>query len=265
MPTYAMTATELTALLDGAAQIAYGYREGTADRAAGQTAMATALVATWADLPSISIEAQPVINLGNSIGDAAKLANDFSDIFSRLSAIVQGLGIANVITLEQFLTYSNVQAGGFWNALQHPGIRAIQSALNAADIKRWNYYYPVFGSTWLGKYTGGAFVANNIVIDQTSYVGGLPTVVVSAYAGGPYTLEITGTQYDPATDAFTAGKTWQATINAAGTYIAAPAGGAPASANSLIVAVSNITGVPVANTLQVGTSRNPGSDILPWI
>lgn len=163
-------------------------------------------------------------------------------------------------SLDAYLSYYNYGAGGTNTALQSPYFRDLYSEWkNGATPTARNYYYEctaglVFKGTThtnalrkivvTGAGTQSATAGDTI---STDYAGGLPKLTVSGFAGSSDTVTVTGTEYDPATGTRTAGKTWTATVSGNGT-VSLTAG--TASANALIVAVSNIV---AGNNITGGT------------
>jgi hypothetical protein len=180
-----------------------------------------------------------------------------SEIMSRLQRQISALGLAGVATLDQYLTYYNYGAGGTNTALQSPYWRALHFEWCARYPTARNLYFAILsGGTFEGTtyanglrklivgtgQTAGASVS-------TDYAGGVPHVLASGTSGSGL-VTVTGTEYNPATGTRTAGKTWTVTVNANGAFALASGGATPASANALIVAVSDIT---AAAGLTAGT------------
>lgn len=187
---------------------------------------------------------------------AVKIARN-SEIMSRLQRQVAALGLTGVATLDQYLTYYNYGAGGTNTALQSPYWRALHYEWCARYPTARNLYFLITsgssfdGTTYLnglrrlvvgtGQTAGGSI--------STDYAGGVPYVLASTITGSGL-VTVTGTEYNPATGSRTAGKTWTATVTGNGAFALASGGGTPASANALIVAVSDIT---AAAGITVGT------------
>lgn len=198
----------------------------------------------------------------------AILSGLVSEMLGRFQAIIPYLGLGSgILTIEQLLSYYQQGAGPMFGYSAGPGLRRAMEAINALDLKHWNYCYPVTPSRgyFLGRSLLGVFGAG-ISIDQTKFRGVAanqfwPTL----YGGTPYTPIITGTVYDPATDTFVAGRTLTTsgpitnaspTFNTVGTLV--PGGPTPAPANSTLVSVSNITGVHVGSSLYIGGPGGAG-------
>jgi len=265
---YALLVSELNSLLDGIAKIAWGYEEGLADRNTGATALVTANLSGLSSLNTASTLGSASLYIQSGVGNQQVFTSLFSNWFAQLQYVINGLiaqGGSGYSNLETYLTWLNIGAGvvggSYFTALQHPGIQLIQNYLGA-NPNPLNYYYV---QPNLASYTtAGGYVAGTPV-NQANYAGGIPTIVVSASGVTPQTVTVTGTAADPVSGTFVTGKTWTATFAAAGTYTLAPGGGNPATAGSLIAAVSGITvaGGTLAN-FTIGSTTPVGRTVISW-
>lgn len=242
-----------------AGSTSYGIGDAAAtDRAQGSAEdLLAALIATGdtAILAGANGLLDPATRWTTSL-TAVKIARN-SEIMSRLQRQVAALGLTGVATLDQYLTYYNYGAGGTNTALQSPYWRALHY--------EWCARYPTARNLYFAILSGGSFegttYANGLrklivgtgqtagASVSTDYAGGVPHVLASGTSGSGL-VTVTGTEYNPATGTRTAGKTWTATVNANGAFALASGGATPASANALIVAVSDIT---AAAGLTAGT------------
>lgn len=165
-----------------------------------------------------------------------------------LESLLRDLALTGVGSLDQFLTYYNYGSGGTNTALMSPWFRDVFYRWKGAYPTAYNLYYEctqgfVFQGTThtnaLRKLLQGTGQTAGDTI-STNFAGGLPKLNCTVFNGASDTVTVTGTQYNPADNTRTAGKTWTATVTATGVFTLASGGGTPASANALICAVSGI-------------------------
>jgi hypothetical protein len=214
------------------------------------------------DLETIAVFAPAVVNLRGATSINTVLANTFSDLFSRINNIIAQMGIGSgVNNLESYLSYHNYGAGGTNLVIQSPAIRRIQEALGVT-VNKGNYTF-VHGAYWdqfLAMRTFAALTAGTPV-DQTKYSGGFGYLFSKVYAStiASGAITVTGTQWNPADQTFSTGKTWVSSGALTGTGIIAdliPGGGSPASTNARLVDISAITGVTAGNTIYAGVAQD---------
>jgi hypothetical protein len=166
----------------------------------------------------------------------------------KLENAIRALGLTGVTSLDTYLTYYNYGAGGTNTALQSPYFREV--------YYRWKGGYPTARNLYFEILQGAAFGGTTftnglrkLVVGtgqtpgdsiSTNYAGGRPYVNCTVFNGASDTVTVTGTEYNPATGTRTAGKTWTATVAGIGTVALASGGGNAASANALLVAVSDL-------------------------
>lgn len=184
-------------------------------------------------------------------------------------------GISGVSSLDTFLKYYNIGAGGYWNGLQDGRwFREIYYAVKNAYPSVYNCYFEVLqgtlnAATHLYSYGLGRFVASGAgagtftkatlegelitdgsgfgKIDSSKYAGGIAQVVSSGL-GGSGVLTMTGNGYDPDTQTVVTGKTWTKTIS--GDTTSDFDGGTGVSGNILLLEVTNVT---IAAGITAGT------------
>ena len=176
--------------------------------------------------------------------------------------IKRNCGISGVTTLDQFLTYLNCTHATKWQALQHSSFRdlynAIKGGTNYPSLN--NLYFEVLqGATYanaLRKHVVGSGNTAGFDIDQTKYCGGFPKLNVVSRTGSDV-VTVTGTEYNPATKTFTAGKTWTVTVSGTGQMSFT---GGTHSTDALIAAVSLISAGAslTASTMYVEALRPTG-------
>jgi len=201
----------------------------------------------------------PVIALGSSsralLLDASgvkRAAADLSPLLLSLQQHVISYSIADVRTLDTYLSYLNVLAGGTWTALQAPLWKQVIEAWNPGQVVRAeNLYYEVLSpasANGLRKLVVGTGQTAGVTI-ATDYAGGFPQLRVSGLTGSG-DVTVTGTAFDRATRQAATGRTWTATVSADGVTALAPGGATPAGANALIRSVSDVA---AAGGISAGT------------
>lgn len=265
----ALTTAQLNRILDeivrayavalgeaGSSTYGIGTLNGT-DRAADAWTDLTAYLAGVGDL---ALQA----SLGPSVTAfrarlAAKLMMAPRSVLAKLDAEIRALGIAGVSGIESYLTYYNYGSGGTNAALQSPYWRELfngwKGGTNYPNAR--NLYFIMKEGTAFGGTTyanglrklvvGTGETAGGTV--PTDYAGGVPYLKVTGLSGSGV-VTVTGTEYNPATGARVAAKTWTATVSSNGDVALASGGGSAASANALIVAVS---GISAAGGISAGT------------
>lgn len=179
---------------------------------------------------------------------------------------VRDAGALGLTSLDAYLTYYNVGAGGTWLALQHSDFRTIfnQAKGGGNYPKAYHLYFEVLqGSTYtnglrkfVGTGAGAGTQTAGYTIASGSYAGGFPKVKISGLTGTG-TITVTGTAFDPATMTTEAGVTWTFAATVDGTFDLVE-GTAPT--DSLIVAVSNIATAAgiTAGTIYVEAHKPTG-------
>lgn len=184
-------------------------------------------------------------------------------ILERLNQLVRAAAIDSSITnIETWLAYYNTGAGGEWNALMPgPQWREI--------YYQWKRAYPAIGNLYFKVVQGGTFrgttytnalakfvvsgagagtLTDGAAVDTTKYAGGLPKINCSGLAGSG-NVTITGTGWNPATNAITASVTWITALSGDGlTAIVPGAGTAPADC-----LINNVTNITIAAGITAGT------------
>ena len=239
---------------------------GDTDKARGAIIdLQTAMLATADD----DVIGGSRVNIASYLASMSALkAGTSNGILNDIERLARAVGLTNVGSLDQYLTYYNRGVGGINNALQSQYFRAM--------FNQWKGSYPTFSNIYFELLRGGSFngvtftrgLGDLLVgtgwnhgtdITTTSYCGGVPYVHVSGFAGSSGLVTVTGTQYNPADGTFTSGKTWTATVTGNGDFALASGGGATASANALIVANSAISaaGTITAPTLITVEAHRP--------
>jgi len=281
----ALSNTALNLILDDLTRIhlrmigtqASGYGLGKTGEAWGAGYVLASLInpdlLTAADL-------EPIVEIGASLlaaEDAFRpytiVGSQLQGVFNALQTHLTGVGLTNVNTINDYLTYYNVGTGGTWQTLAHYTFKDLYDALfPQACLDPWNSYYevlqgvvdPYVGLTYtnaLRKHVVGSGNTAGQSIDGTKYSGGTPQLNVTAITGSGV-VTVTGTAFDPLTKTTIVGATWTVTANATG-RVAFTGGTAPA--NSHICAVSNIAaaaGITVG-TMYVEAARPAGRALLP--
>lgn len=214
-------------------------------------ALQTALLAT-VDPDVVGALQGGVTNMVKSTNALSIMIAEAGTFLNNLKVHLRSLPPAGVTinSIDDYLTYLNVGAGGPWSALQHPAWYAIYQAFANVLPSTYNLYFPVLqggsylGTTYtvgLGELSGSTFTAG-FAVDTTKYSGGFPYLNVASVTGSDL-VTVTGTSvsYSGGALHITTGSTWTVTISATGTDLLVPGGTQPAPANSLIAAVTNIT------------------------
>lgn len=202
----------------------------------------------------------------------------FQGVLERLNALVRAANIDSSITgVETWLAYYNTGAGGDWNALMPgPQWREIYYQWKRAYPAVGNLYFEIVqggtfrGTTYtnaLGKFevtgAGTGNFTNGAAVDTAKYAGGLPKINATSLTGSG-NVTITGTGWNPATNAITASVTWITSLSGTGlTAIVPGAGTAPA--DCLINDVTNITiaaGI-TAGTFYIEAHKPTGREAIP--
>jgi len=199
-------------------------------------------------------------------------------ILERLAGLCRAAAIDSSITnIETFLTYYNTGAGGEWNALMPgPQWRELYYQWKRAYPSVGNCYFKIVqggtfrGTTYtnaLGKFVssgaGTGTFTDGAAVDTTKYAGGLPFLVTSGLAGSG-NLTITGTGWNPATNAITASVTWIVAVTVDGSLAITPGAGT-APADCLINDVTNMTTAAgiTAGTFYVEGRAPTGRESIP--
>lgn len=266
----ALSATKVNKFLDELSRMyalalggsSYGIGStGDTDRAADAAADLETYLAGLGD-SAMQLALTRAVQATTAAMDAATLIGSKTrSVYNGLNGQVRALGITGVRTLDAYLSYLNYGVGGTNTALQCPYFRELFAAWsNGTNPTKYNLYFVVKAGTvfdgvtytnalrkWVvtGAGTGTATAGTAVPNDGGGtpvyeYAGGVPYLAVSGLTGSGV-VTVTGTQYDPATQTYTAGKTWTATVSADGDAALASGGGSAASANALIVAVSAIS------------------------
>lgn len=199
-------------------------------------------------------------------------------VLEGLNALVRAANIdASITGVESFLTYYNTGAGGEWNALMPgPQWRELYYQWKRAYPAIGNLYFEVLeggtfrGTTYtnaLGKFVvsgaGTGTFTDGAAVDTTKYAGGIGNLKVSGLTGSG-NVTITGTGWNPATNAITASVTWITSVSGDGNT-AIVVGGGTAPADCLINNVTNITiaaGI-TAGTIFVEAKKPTGREAIP--
>lgn len=222
------------------------------------------------DLEATNALGPSIYQLRGSSKPETVVANYFSDLFSRLGQITQGMAVAsNVITLDQWLAYYNYGGGGANLAIQSPYVRYIMECLGLS-ASAGNFGFPVYsGGNHVGSQTGGVFTPGTKVVDTTKYVGGSPRLKLYTYSSNNGAVEVTGECWDPATQSILTGKTW---VTTGGTFTAAleersliPGGATPAPANALLTKATAMSGVNAGNRMDVRIYAPAGRGFTEWV
>lgn len=206
-----------------------------------------------------------VVTRGGATGYAIHTLTDFLvrlDRHCRRRSEVSG-----VTSLDDYLTYLNITHATKWQCLFDPNYRDLFFAIRGTYPSPENLYFEVISPTYangLRKLVIGTGQTAGASVTTTSYCGGFPKITVSGSTGAD-TVTVTGTQYNPATNTATAGKTWTAAVTGDGTVALVSGGGTPADTDALITACSGITagGSLSAGTIIVEAHRPTGRPLLP--
>jgi len=225
-------------------------------------------------LAPVSALSPSVIQIGNTMDAARIMAAQWAPFLTALQNHVNAGGITGVLSLDQFLTYYNVGAGGPWNALLNPNWSPlyIKWSGQTQGPSPCNMYFEVLqGSTYpdaLAEFTitgaGAGSLTNGFAIDGTTYAGGFGYVNASGITGSGL-VTVTGDSFAYASQTVQTGITWTATVGANGEVALAPGGSNPAGTHDLILSVTGITiaaGLS-AGTLYIEAHRPSGRSLLP--
>jgi hypothetical protein len=193
---------------------------------------------------------------------ASKVAGVYlGDTIKKLSYHVKKRsGIAAIVSLDTFLTYWNCTHATKWQCLAPSQWYDLYYAVYGARPSINNVYFEVLqGATYangLRKHVVGSGNTAGFDIDTTKYAGGLPKLNVASRTGSDV-VTVTGTQFNPATKTFTAGKTWTVTVSGTG---ALDFTGGTHDTDALIAAVSSISAGAslTAATMYVEAHRPSG-------
>lgn len=248
----------------------YGVGElGVDDRAVAAVLDLKAAVLALADLEGTVAIAPAVQTLASIFYTDGIIASLLSPTLQAITTHLLQQGYSNVNSLDTYLTAYNITDATKWQVLQHPAFRNIHYSVIGSYPSVNNLYFEILQSgtylLGLGRLVGGGAFTAGASVDGTKYAGASPQIKGVTIAGGPVTITVTGTAYDPATQAFATGKTWQASLNNGDSTVAlAPGGGTPAAADSLIAATSGISGGgPFTGTVYVEAARPSGRPLLP--
>lgn len=192
----------------------------------------------------------------------AKAARDIEPIIDALGRHARNQQpAAAVVDLDSYAEYYNCTHATKWQVLFPPYFYDIYLEAKGEAPSRCNIYYEVRqgesygGNTFtnaLGKFVAsgagaGTFTAGFDINATASWAaGGFPWLTMTGITGNGV-VTVTGKAFDPATQTVSSGVTWTATVTGDGRWQLA-VGTAPA--NSLIVAVTNIT---IAAGISAGT------------
>lgn len=171
---------------------------------------------------------------------------------------------AAITNLHSYLTFLNVDDSTKWQCLMPYQFRDLYYAWKNAYPSIHNVYFEIlYGATYangLRKLVVGTGQTAGTDVDYTKYCGGVPYVIASGITGSGV-VTVTGSQFNPADQTVTAGKTWTATVTGNDSFALAVG---TASANSLIVAVSNVAaaGGISAGTIYAEARRPSGRQLL---
>lgn len=275
--------SELNALLDlvelsaSGIVLAYGNRNvgdpipGWTDGGIAKTQkdMEAAFLANTLDLEFSNAMGPPIFQLRGASRSPVVVSNYFSDLFSRLGQVVQGMAVAaNVVNIDQYLTHYNTGAGGTNQVLQSPYVRFVMESL-AMSPSLGNYLYVAYSpGNHVGSQTGGAFTAGTRTVDTAKYVGGRPRLKLVTHSTDNGVVTVTGECWNPATKAVETGKTW---VTTGGGFTVAleerdlvPGGGSPAPANALMTRATAMSGVNAGNRFDARLYPPVGRFMTEW-
>jgi hypothetical protein len=216
-------------------------------------------ITTTADSDIIGGLYSATLNSRTSTSSVRLSVNLLRPVMERTAALVRALGYSSI---EAYLEYLNVGAGGDWNGLQPgPQWRELHYQWKRAYPAISNLYFEIVeggvfrGTTYtnaLAKFVvsgaGAGTLTDGAAVDTTKYAGGLPFINASSLTGSG-NVTITGTGWDPATDAITASVTWITALSGTGlTAIVPGAGTAPADC-----LINNVTNISIAAGITAGT------------
>lgn len=262
MPTI-VSAADIAAFMDdliavyvkGIGTSGTGYGLGNADGSFGSTLAAANVKAQLTSMTStdfIAAIAKKASNLYVGMDGPKILARShIQPILASIDNHIRECELAAaVVDLESYLYYLNITHATKWQALMPYQWRDIYYKIKNTYPDISNLYFEILqGSVYangLRKHIVGTGNTAGDSVDTTKYAGGFPKVIASNITGSGV-VTVTGTQYNPATEAFTAGKTWTATVTGNGTFALAVG---TADTDSLIAACSSIA---AAAGITVGT------------
>jgi hypothetical protein len=191
----------------------------------------------------------------------------FRGVLGALNRHLLREGSGNFTDIESALDYLNVGTGTKWQSLMHPRWRTIWNLFKGGSTypSRHNLYFEVLASVYangLRKLVVGTGQTAGQDI-ASSYAGGFPKLLVSGFAGTSGVVTVTGTEYNPATEVATAGKTWTATVTGDGTFTMAVG---TAATDSLILAASSISAagsITAPTSIILEAHRPTGRPLIP--
>lgn len=266
------SAVELNILLDdmvsmylrilGTSASAYGVGEssdtyGAADKADDLKTMLTSYLSTAELIASVG---PAIIDIHDNRVSGKKIAKQ---VLSRLFSSVQGHILnqagSSYPSIDDYLKFLNVDDSTKWQALQAYQFRDLYNAWKGVNPGVYNLYFEVLqGATYanaLGKFIVGTGYTDGVAVDSTKYAGGIPALNVSSFAGSSDTVTVTGTFYDPATEAVETSKTATFTVNGNGRFYRV---GGTAAANALIIGVDSVSvgaSITASTTIYVEAER----------
>lgn len=244
------------------------YGLGVGDGAFGATLAASDLKADILSMSSgdfIAAVASRTNALYDSLNGNKLMKAQIAGLLASIDRHIRNCDVADAVTsLHSYLSYLNVGAGGTWACLMPYQFRDLYYYWKNSYPSIYNVYFEILqGSTYangLRKLVIGTGQTAGTDVDYTKYCGGVPYLKVASRTGTDV-VTVTGSQYNPATQTVTAGKTWTATVNNTGDF-ALDEG--TADADSLIVAVSGISagGSLSAGTMYVEAHRPSGRQLI---
>lgn len=272
-----LTAANMADLIDIACK-AYSQLVGTSasDMGVGESG------ATYGAQDSMADFATKLVTIANTdlLGDSLNACNQARDKMTASNIAKLCIGPAlNAVnghiqrrststigkSIEAFMSYYNTSYATKWSCLAPSQWYDLYYAWKGVRPSIHNAYFEVLqGSAYANALrklvVSGAVQTAGASIDSTKYAGGFPQVVVTGLSGSGL-VTVTGTQYNPATKTFTAGKTWTYTVTTNGTF---PLSVGTADADSLILASSNIVAAAgiTAGTIYVEAARPSGRPLV---
>jgi hypothetical protein len=229
------------------------------------------MAATYLE-PVAAIDAK-LLSLLSTFSAETLAAGYVTDLLTGLQGHVAKSGLVGVSSLDTFLTYYNIGAGGPWLALQSDLSRAMYQKWsgNPLGLSATNFYQRIVqGATYTNALAKGILASGvvtftaGVTIDSAAFAGGFPWLVWSGAAGGGVVTVTANVRHPDGTTS--SGKTFTGTLaGAAGSVALAPGGGSPAPANSLILQVTAIAAVVgiTAGTAYVEARPPAGRTVLP--
>lgn len=234
-----------------------GFGLGDSSQSYGAAKKANDLVGIIQALPDPGQQVallKPANDMQNQMTTLLQLAPDLQQIFnSGLKPLcVATAGTTAATSIDTFLKYYNIGAGGPWTALLAPDFGPIfQQVNNGVALSAYNVYFEVLqGATYtngVGKFVAngagtGTFTAGQ-AIDSARYAGGFGQLTVSGSTGSG-NVTVTGNW-----------RKTDGTLRTAAASITSIAGDGttvitPPAANELLLSVTNIT---IAAGISAGT------------